>query len=157
LPQNAENYIHRIGRTARAGKTGKAISLACEECVFHLEPIEELLGYKIPVVWPQEDWFGKDKAGKVHFEPKERHVRERRQRPPKEEKPAPAAGRWKTVAFSSQPGGVFGLAVQPDTGEPERPAEGEPKKKRKRKWGRGKKKSGAAPAPSEDRAVHEPS
>jgi ATP-dependent RNA helicase RhlB len=62
LPQEAENYIHRIGRTARAGKDGKAISLACEEYVLHLEPIEEILGYKLPVVWPEEDWFLEDRS-----------------------------------------------------------------------------------------------
>jgi ATP-dependent RNA helicase RhlB len=151
LPQNSENYIHRIGRTARAGKTGKAISLACEECVFHLEPIEELLGYKIPVVWPQEDWFKQDKAGKISVEARGKPFRERSRRP-KEEKAVPATGRWKTVAFSTQPGGVFGLAMQPKTGEPERAPEGETKKRRKRKWGRGKKKTAT---PSEDRTVGE--
>ncbi len=60
LPQDSENYIHRIGRTARAGKTGKAFSLACEDYVYHLEPLEEMLGYKIPVVWPGNDWFVAD-------------------------------------------------------------------------------------------------
>ena len=65
LPQDAENYVHRIGRTARAGKKGNAISLACEEYVYHLEPVEELLGYKIPVIWPKDEWFKEDKAGKV--------------------------------------------------------------------------------------------
>lgn len=151
LPQNAENYVHRIGRTARAGKTGKAISLACEECVFHLEPIEELLGYKIPVTWPQEDWFKADRAGRVSFKAREKPSRPRGHRP-KEEKPIPAAGRWRTVAFSDQPGGVFGLAVQPKAGEPERAAEGEPKKRKKRKWGRGKKK---AAAPAQDRPAEQ--
>ena len=57
LPQDSENYVHRIGRTARAGKKGKAISLACEKYVFHLEALEEMLGYKLPVVWPDDDWF----------------------------------------------------------------------------------------------------
>jgi len=65
LPQDAENYIHRIGRTARAGKTGHAISLACERYVYHLEPMEEMLGYKIPVVWPADDWFVIDRCGSV--------------------------------------------------------------------------------------------
>ncbi len=60
LPQDSENYVHRIGRTARAGKTGKAFALACEEYVYHLEPLEEMLGYKIPVVWPTNDWFVAD-------------------------------------------------------------------------------------------------
>ena len=49
LPQNAEDYVHRIGRTARAGASGDAISLACEEYVFSLEAIEEYIGHKIPV------------------------------------------------------------------------------------------------------------
>ena len=62
IPQDAENYVHRIGRTARAGKTGKAVTLACDEYVFHLEPLETLLGYKIPVVWPEEDWFVEDRS-----------------------------------------------------------------------------------------------
>jgi ATP-dependent RNA helicase RhlB len=62
LPQDSENYIHRIGRTARAGKTGVAVALACEDYVYHLEPVEEMLGYKIPVVWPGNDWYVADKA-----------------------------------------------------------------------------------------------
>jgi len=47
LPQNAEDYVHRIGRTARAGATGEAISFACEEYVFSLPDIETLLGHEI--------------------------------------------------------------------------------------------------------------
>jgi ATP-dependent RNA helicase RhlB len=62
IPQDSENYVHRIGRTARAGKTGKAITLACDEYVFHLEPLETMLGYKIPVVWPEEDWYAEDRS-----------------------------------------------------------------------------------------------
>ena len=145
LPQNPENYIHRIGRTARAGKTGNAVSLACEECVFHLEPIEELLGSKIPVAWPEEDWFKEDRSGKVSREARERPERPKT-RPPREEKALPAAGRWKTIAFSSQPGGVFGLAAAAKGPEQEGAPAGEARKRRKRKWGRSKKKPAAQPA-----------
>ena len=49
LPQEAEDYVHRIGRTARAGATGDAISFACEEYAFSLEEIERYVGQKIPV------------------------------------------------------------------------------------------------------------
>jgi ATP-dependent RNA helicase RhlB len=49
LPQDAEDYVHRVGRTARAGASGKAFSLACEEYVLALESIEHLTGFKIPV------------------------------------------------------------------------------------------------------------
>jgi len=49
LPQNAEDYVHRIGRTARAGAAGDAVSFACERYVFSLPEIEEYLGHKLPV------------------------------------------------------------------------------------------------------------
>ncbi len=75
LPQDPENYIHRIGRTARAGKSGRAISLACEKYVFHLEAIEDLLGAKIPVEWFEEGWMVADKAGPIKMAPKERKRR----------------------------------------------------------------------------------
>jgi ATP-dependent RNA helicase RhlB len=49
--------VHRIGRTARAGASGKAISLADEACVLGLPAIEELIGHKIPVEWAGDDLF----------------------------------------------------------------------------------------------------
>ena len=52
IPEDYENYVHRIGRTARAGKSGKAITLADEEFVYGLEAIENYIKMKIPVVWP---------------------------------------------------------------------------------------------------------
>ncbi len=54
LPEDPENYVHRIGRTARAGKSGKAISLACEKYVYGLEAIQEFIDMKIPVEWADE-------------------------------------------------------------------------------------------------------
>jgi ATP-dependent RNA helicase RhlB len=49
LPQDAEDYVHRIGRTARAGAFGDAISFGCEDYAVSLPDIEEYLGRKIPV------------------------------------------------------------------------------------------------------------
>lgn len=49
MPQDAEDYVHRIGRTARIGASGDAISLACEEYVYSLPDIEDYIGQKIPV------------------------------------------------------------------------------------------------------------
>ncbi len=49
LPQDAPDYVHRIGRTARLGARGEAISFACENYAFHLPEIEEYIGYAIPV------------------------------------------------------------------------------------------------------------
>jgi ATP-dependent RNA helicase RhlB len=49
LPQSGEDYVHRIGRTARAGAEGDAISFACEDTAFYLPEIEEYIGLKIPL------------------------------------------------------------------------------------------------------------
>ena len=49
LPQDAEDYVHRIGRTARAGAAGDAISFGCETYVVSLPDIENFIGHKIPV------------------------------------------------------------------------------------------------------------
>jgi ATP-dependent RNA helicase RhlB len=49
LPQDAPDYVHRIGRTARLGARGEAISFACEDYAFHLPDIEEFIGYVIPL------------------------------------------------------------------------------------------------------------
>jgi ATP-dependent RNA helicase RhlB len=48
LPQDAEDYVHRIGRTARAGAKGDAVSFACEEFAFSLPEIERYIGHPIP-------------------------------------------------------------------------------------------------------------
>ncbi|WGZ93254.1 MAG: DEAD/DEAH box helicase [Candidatus Thiothrix putei] len=49
LPQLAEDYVHRIGRTARAGASGEAHSFACEDTAFYLPDIEQYTGKSIPV------------------------------------------------------------------------------------------------------------
>ena len=49
LPQDAPDYVHRIGRTARLGARGEAISFACEHYAFHLPEIEDYIGYAIPL------------------------------------------------------------------------------------------------------------
>ena len=57
LPQDSEDYIHRVGRTARVGAEGKAISLACENFVYSLPAIEKLLGASIPVRHADDSLF----------------------------------------------------------------------------------------------------
>lgn len=49
LPDDCEDYVHRIGRTGRAGATGHAISLACEQYVFNLPAIESYIEHDLPV------------------------------------------------------------------------------------------------------------
>jgi ATP-dependent RNA helicase RhlB len=57
LPQDPEDYVHRSGRTARAGATGKALSLVSENDVDSLEPIEQLIGFKLDFVIPDDSMF----------------------------------------------------------------------------------------------------
>ncbi|MEM6817549.1 MAG: DEAD/DEAH box helicase [Pseudomonadota bacterium] len=49
LPQDREDYVHRIGRTARAGASGVAVSFGCEQYVMSLPDIEDYIGFRIPV------------------------------------------------------------------------------------------------------------
>ena len=49
LPDDCEDYVHRIGRTGRAGKSGHSISFACEDYAFNLPAIEEYIHHPIPV------------------------------------------------------------------------------------------------------------
>ncbi len=49
LPEDAEDYVHRIGRTARAGASGDAISFICEHYAFSLPDIESYIGHKLPI------------------------------------------------------------------------------------------------------------
>ena len=55
LPEEPEDYVHRIGRTGRAGKTGTSISFACEDDAVLLEPIEALLAMKLPCTMPEPE------------------------------------------------------------------------------------------------------
>ncbi|MGR9071524.1 MAG: DEAD/DEAH box helicase [Gammaproteobacteria bacterium] len=50
LPQDAEDYVHRIGRTARFGAQGEAVSFICEEYAYSMPDIEDFIGLKIPVL-----------------------------------------------------------------------------------------------------------
>jgi ATP-dependent RNA helicase RhlB len=67
VPEDAESYVHRIGRTARAGKAGKAITLACEKFVYGLYSIEKYLGSKIPVMPFEESLLLEDRSRGIRF------------------------------------------------------------------------------------------
>jgi len=64
LPQDAADYVHRIGRTARAGAAGDAISFGCEEYAISLPEIEAFIGHKIPV-----EHYDHDALPKLHAAP----------------------------------------------------------------------------------------
>lgn len=73
VPMDPESYVHRIGRTARAGAAGKAITLACEKFVYGLPAIEKYIETKIPVFPVTEELFVDDKSAGIRFG----HARER--------------------------------------------------------------------------------
>lgn len=72
LPQDVEDYVHRIGRTGRAGATGEAISFACDEYVFSMPDIEEYIGHKISMAHVDSELL---------VEPKPPIFEERKKRP----------------------------------------------------------------------------
>jgi ATP-dependent RNA helicase RhlB len=78
LPQDAEDYVHRIGRTARAGAAGKALSLVDEAGALNLEPIEKFISQKIPVEWAADDLYLPEI--KPTSEERRRYAEEKRQR-----------------------------------------------------------------------------
>ena len=55
LPEDPEDYVHRIGRTGRAGSEGTSISFACEDESFSIPKIEEFLGHNLSCVHPAEE------------------------------------------------------------------------------------------------------
>ena len=74
LPQDPENYVHRIGRTARAGSHGRAITLACEEYVHSLLDIEDYIKQKIPVMLQTDEIIVTDYRRRTR-KPKREHIR----------------------------------------------------------------------------------
>lgn len=70
LPEEAATYVHRIGRTARAGRDGIAVNICSSEDAYNQMRVEEFLGKKIPV-----QWFGDDELPKEVLFPS-RHEQE---------------------------------------------------------------------------------
>jgi ATP-dependent RNA helicase RhlB len=67
LPNEAENYVHRIGRTARAGKTGKAYTFCSEQDVYNLPAIERYIEMQIPAKVADPDRMAEDKSAGVYI------------------------------------------------------------------------------------------
>ncbi|MCB1172300.1 MAG: DEAD/DEAH box helicase [Leptospiraceae bacterium] len=103
LPQDAESYVHRIGRTARAGKSGCSISYCSEEDYENLPRIKRYIGQEIPAGEMNAAWFNKPGGSFQRFqdphqgrpspkEPSEKRqaAQEPRGRGPKSDRPATA-------------------------------------------------------------------
>ena len=67
LPVEAENYVHRIGRTARAGKSGKAYTFCSEQDVYNLPAIERYIEMTIPATVAYPDQMEEDKSAGVYI------------------------------------------------------------------------------------------
>ncbi|MDR1869729.1 MAG: DEAD/DEAH box helicase [Treponema sp.] len=122
LPVEAENYVHRIGRTARAGKTGKAITLSSEQDVYELPAIERYIGKKIPSEIAGQELYTDDKsAGQYirtdfyeerHTDGKRRDTRKRdeprrgRERSGHKRETAPRGGHGARNSDAAHSGGV---------------------------------------------------
>lgn len=105
LPQDPEDYVHRIGRTARAGATGKAISFADEDTAFYLGDIEGYIGFRIPTFFAEEEDFNHDY--KRYFPRKKAPALERGRAPVKGQRPPskrPSGNRGRKRPNGTKPG-----------------------------------------------------
>ncbi len=90
LPQNCEDYVHRIGRTARAGASGDAVSFGCEDFIYSLMDIEAYIGYPIPTAQITDDLLAKPEPPvkrKHHEHRQHSHKKKSGRRPHRSGKP----------------------------------------------------------------------
>lgn len=73
LPQDAEDYVHRIGRTGRVGESGEAIAFACETYAFSLPDIERYIGHQIPREFNHAELLAGDVKAPAKRVPRRRH------------------------------------------------------------------------------------
>ena len=86
LPQDVEDYVHRIGRTARFGASGEAISFICEEYAYSMPDIEDYIGEKISVASIMPELLFEDVIKPQRREPRERVVPHDKRRPPRDDR-----------------------------------------------------------------------
>ncbi len=138
LPNEPETYIHRIGRTGRAGLGGDAISFCCYDELEYYEAIEALTGLKIPVQetkYPMQVFAAGEKS-----RPAQRGGRQSRPSRPAQSKPAQAAREetGSAAADSAPPlptGSCYGRIELPGALKPKESAgsQGAPRKRRRRR------------------------
>ncbi|MDR1324519.1 MAG: DEAD/DEAH box helicase [Treponema sp.] len=149
LPTEAENYVHRIGRTARAGKTGKAITLASEQDVYALPAIERYIGKKIPSETASSESYGEDwsEGMRLHtdlYDEQRSHREERAGRGRSAEKRGNESRQWRNPERSAQSG--------PKHNAPERSVSAASGRHTRSMKQRGTKKRGVTQARTETRS-----
>jgi ATP-dependent RNA helicase RhlB len=80
LPHDPEDYVHRIGRTGRAGATGTSVSFADENDAFYIPAIEAYIEQKLSCIEPKEEWLTMPKP--IPARKKRRSSRRRHPSPP---------------------------------------------------------------------------
>lgn len=94
LPQSGEDYVHRIGRTARAGATGHAISFACEDYAFSVPEIEAYIDMKLPTAPVTDDLLAElGRPAKIERPARAGGKRGRSSGPPSKGQGGPDAGK----------------------------------------------------------------
>jgi ATP-dependent RNA helicase RhlB len=142
LPQDPEDYVHRIGRTARAGTEGDAISFGCETYVMSLPDIEGYIGRKIPVASVNPEQLPEIEAGAPSRRDNRFHGKHRgsgNRKPQRGSKPRSAAPRSAPPASERSAGtGSNDSGTSGGTGN----------RKRRRRRGRGPGDSSGASTPT---------
>ena len=135
LPLDAEDYVHRVGRTARAGASGNAISLACEDYVEGLEAIEKYIGFKLPHEIPDDAML----AHHIAMPPREHHDRRHGRPERRGERPHGRDGRARRArtdtATIRRPAPPHRAGARRPARRPARQA-APPRRKRRRRRGR---------------------
>jgi ATP-dependent RNA helicase RhlE len=129
LPHNAEDYVHRIGRTGRAGRSGEAISLAAPEEKGRVADIEKLIRKPIEIVVPEGFDPARARTRETRSERPERAARsergergERRSRPSASD--APRAPRAPRASASTVAADGFDFSKPYESSTPDVPADG---------------------------------
>lgn len=122
IPEDPSSYVHRIGRTARAGKEGLAISLVDEHSIYNLDPIEKKVGFKLQETDFEKDLLVEDIAKPVFKKKpvmthakghpiKSDNTRTHRHKPQYVEKPASVMNNTAEAAHVSQKSPAASTAV----------------------------------------------
>ena len=133
LPQDTEDYVHRIGRTARVGAEGKAITLACEDYVYSLDAIQRYVGYELPTEFADDALY-------AEVLPRERRPRRSEPRPTDSRRRDSRRGEPRRAAERPAP-----PTKSEDGGAAEAPA----KRRRRRRRPRRKPEDGSGSGPAD--------